>query len=223
MRYDYTDVVKQEIETALMYLYTTIPAIVTSYNATTQKVDVNVAVETPTYDGENIAPPSLTEVPVMFPSASNWVIAGPILVGDSVTLLVPHYATESYTSGKKDKIGKPKLVKRHDINQAVAMVGMFTTKPTRKEEHKDKFHIAQGDNVITFDDSGGISLQNGSGVINMPASGPISITGDVNITGNLNVTGTTTTVGLVGNGVNHITHTHGYTDDGSPQTTSPPA
>ena len=130
MRFTENDVIRYEIESLLMGLYTTIPAIVTNYNSTKQTVDVTVAVETPTYYGDNIAPHSLKNIPVIFPSASKWVMAGPISVGDAVVLLVPHYGTEEYLQGRKNQIGKPNTVNRHDINDAVAIVGMFTRNKT---------------------------------------------------------------------------------------------
>lgn len=223
IRYSLNDVIRQEIETALMNLYTTIPAIVQSFNSTKQTVDVEVAVETPTYLGDNIAPSKFKDIPVIFPSANDWVIAGPVSVGDSVVLLVPHYGTEEYFSGKKDKVGKPQYVNRHDLNDAVALVGMFTSSSvTRKDQYKDVFHLAQGDNVIAFDDTTGITITTPTGSLNIPPSGDMVLTGNLTVNGNVTVTGTTSSTGLVGNGIDMVAHTHPYTDDGNNLVTGTP-
>lgn len=221
IRYSITDVIKDEIDNSLTTLYTSIPAIVESYNETAQTVNVKVAVETPTVFGDNIPPAEYKEIPVMFPSASNWSISGPIDKGDSVVLLVPHYGTEEYRNGNKNKVGKPKYVNKFDLNDAVAFVGMFTNKPTINQTHKDKFNISQGNNVITLDDTGGININTSSGSFSITPSGEIAIIGNLTITGNLNVTGITNTLGLVANGIDQVLHTHTYTDDGNPLVTGP--
>jgi hypothetical protein len=199
-----------------MMTYTSIPAIVQSYNSIKQTVNVKVATETPTYFGDNIPAADLEDVPVMFPQGSDWVIAGTLEAGDAVLLVVPHYGIEEYLQGPKRKEGKPQSVRRHDLNEAVALPGMFTfNEPTRKLALKDTFHIAQGDeNHITFDDTNGITITSGTNIIQMNASG-ITITGNVNIIGNLSAT--TMTSG----GIPFGTHVHTHQDDNGVTTPIP--
>lgn len=196
-KYTLSDVIRQDVESILMMTYTSIPAIVKSHNTEKQTLTVQVATETPTYFGDNIAPVELDDVPVMFPQGSDWVIAGKLEEGDAVLLVVPHYGVEEYLQGPKGKPGRPESVRRHDLNEAVALPGMFTfNEPTRKLALKDTFHIAQGENNhITFDETGGITLTSGSSVVNISDTG-------VSITGSLTV-----------NGIPFGTHTHSYLDD----------
>ena len=217
-KYSLNDVIRQDIESMLMMTYTSIPAIVKSHNTTNQTLKVKVAVETPTYDGSNIPAVELEDVPVMFPQGSDWVIAGKLEEGDAVLLVVPHYGIEEYLQGSKGKEGRPSSVRRHDLNEAVAIPGMFTFKePTRKLALKDKFHIAQGENNhITFDDSG-VIITSGSSVVTVN-NGTVSIdSSTINLTGNVNITGSLTT-----NGIDFSTHIHPYTDDGNPAVTGAP-
>lgn len=219
-KYTINDIIRQDVESVLMMTYTNIPAIVQSHDTTAQTLTVKVAVETPTYYGDNIAPCTLEDVPIIFPSGANWVMAGVLERGDSVMLIIPHYGIDEYLQGDKGSVGKPLTVRRHDLNEAVAIPGMMTFKsPTRKLALKDKFHIAQGDNNhITFDDSGGIVITSGASVVTVNDSGVNITAPTTTVTGNLVVTGTAS----VG-GIPMGTHTHPYTDNGSGLVTGPPA
>lgn len=244
---DYTivDLVRSEVKDILLDVYTSIPAIVESFDSTAQTANVQVATKTPTLTGENKPNPRIRDVPVVFPAGSDWVIAGPLQAGDSVVLVVPHYGTYDYVSGKKNKVADPKLSTRYDLNDAVAIPGMITEiDKTRKETHKEVFHIAQGDdNVITMAEGTGVTLASGtntvavtsdnglsinagSSVITVNPDGTITITGttvNVNAT-NIGLNGATTvTGGLTVDGIPFGTHTHSYTDDGVPSTTGVPA
>lgn len=212
-KYSINDVIRNDIESVLMMTYTSIPAIVLSFDSTRQVAKVKVATDTPTYYGDNIDAAILEDVPVMFPQGSDWVIAGTLEAGDAVLLVVPHYGIEEYLQGPKGKEGKPQSVRRHDLNEAVALPGMFTfNEPTRKLALKDTFHIAQGkDNHITFDDTNGITITSGTNIIQMNASG-ITITGNVNIVGNLSATSVSS------GGIPFGTHVHEYTDVGASPT-----
>lgn len=223
IRYTINDVMRQEIENILMNLYTSIPAIVESYDSNKQTIVAKVAVETPTYNGENIPPAVYSDIPVVFPSGSDWIIAGPLKKGDAVILIVPHYGVESYLNGNKDRVGQPSYVTRHDLNDAVAFAGMFTfKKPTRKEEYKNVFHIAQGNNILSFSEDNGIVVDTPNATLSIPPNGEIDIIGNVTVNGNLTVNGTTTTTGLLAGGINMVTHTHQYTDDGNTLLTAIP-
>jgi hypothetical protein len=238
MRYREEDVIRSEVRLMLTQVFTSIPAIVESYNSKKQTVNVIVATETPLFGDENLPPHRLEEVPVIFPSGSNWVIAGPLKKGDAVYLLCPHHGIEEYLQGNKGEVGASKIPTYHDINECVAITGMFTfNSPTRKEAYKDLFHIAEDENAIVFDLNNGILatsntkviVKAGSTVVNINADGTVTIdatTVNVNanleVTGDINATGTVTgDTDVVSGAISLKTHTHGGVQGGSSSTGVP--
>lgn len=221
--YSVHDVIRQDVETLLMRLYTSIPAKVDSYNPDKQTVNVTIAVNTPTYRGDNIPASSYSNIPVVFPSASKWVIAGPLSKGDVVLLVVPHYGTKEFMAGGRDTIGDSKYVTRHDLNDAIAIPGMFTNDSvTRKPAHKDKFHIANGEKDTVLIEEGevsltsdaakvevtptGVNVQLGTSLVNVSSAGVTLQSGASTIA--VTPAGTTVTGSLIINGVDFATHTH---------------
>lgn len=240
IRYSINDIIHQEAQNVVSQVFTTIPAIVLSFDSTKQTANVKIAVNTPTYYGSYIPAGEYIDIPVVYQSGQDWVMYGPLQQGDAVVLLIPHYGIEDYLSGKRDKVANPERVQRWEINDAVAISGMFTrSNPTRKELHKDKMHIAQGDNVLVFDSANGVTLStgavdvvvnestgvtvtSGSSTVSITPAGVINITGNVNITGNLVVSGAVTSATNTTGGIPYLAHTHNYTDNGAPLVTAVP-
>lgn len=240
IRYSLNDIIHQEAQNVVSQVYTTIPAIVKSFDSTKQTITAQVAVNTPTYFGSYIPAGTYYNIPVVYQSGQDWVMYGPLQDGDAVVLLIPHQGIEDYLSGPRDKVADPARVERFEINDAVAISGMFTrSNPTRKEAYKDIMHIAQGDNVIAFDSEEGITIDTGSAqvvlnnatgttitvgssIITINPSGAIGITGNVTITGNLIVTGSVTSATNITGGIPMLAHTHAYTDNGAPLFTGVP-
>lgn len=247
MKYTQADVIRSHVTAMLRQLHTSLPAIVTKYDSTRQTVDVIIAISTPVGFGEVLPPPTITEVPVIFPSGSDWVMAGPVKAGDAVLLNMCMYSLDEYLNGLKGKVATPVSMRAHELDDCFAIVGVTTySEPTRKNTLKDKFHIAQGNdaanNFITMDLPEGIKIQSdkavdvkvGSTVFNVSPAG-VTITGNLTVNGattingatqaNGGVTSTGTILGVdvrttLGTGLN--THTHAYTDNGNPLTTAIP-
>lgn len=224
-KYTIEDIIRANIETALMNTYTNIPAIIQSYNEDTQTATVTVSVNTPTYYGDNIPSCTLEDVPIIFPAGDDWVIAGKLVEGDAVMLIIPHYGIDEYLQGSRRRVADPLSVRRHDLNEAVAIPGMITyTNKTVRPQFKGKFYINQGANSVTMSQADGLTLTSGSTVVNL-LNGVLTITSPTSVnlvaptttfTGNVEITGTLTSGGIPMN-----THTHAYTDDGAPMVTSP--
>lgn len=206
--YNIHDVIRNDVENLLMEVHTSIPARVLEYNSTKQTVNVAVAVNRPTQRGASIPAGEYHDVPVIFPAGGNWVIAGPLEPDDIVQLVVPHYGTEDFMAGERHQTGDAKFVSRHDLNDAVALPGMYTSNSiTRKEAHKDKFHIANGDSSVILIGEEDITVQVGNTVFKVDANG-VTVTGDLTVSGTVQgAVIQTPTVGLA-------THTHIHTDTG---------
>ena len=242
IRYSLNDIILQEVQNIVSTIHTTIPAIVRSFNPTTQTITAQIATDTPTYYGDNIPAGIYHNIPVLYPSGSDWVFYGPLQAGDSVYLLVPHYGIEEYLSGNKDRVASPEYVRKFDLNEAVAITGMFTrNSPSRKNAYKDRVHIAQGNNVISLENTDGITLEAGATSIQILPNGTIllvgntTLTGNLNLTGNVTITGVTNMVGavnvtgivtasgdVIGAGKSLSTHVHAYTDNGAGMSTAIP-
>lgn len=247
MKYTQSDVIRSHVSSMLKQLHTSVPAIVTKYDSVRQTVDVTVAIKTPLGFGEVIDPPTILEVPVIFPSGSDWVMAGPLVAGDAVLLQITMYSLDEYLNGSKGNIATPVSARTHELDDCFAIAGVTTySEPTRKTTLKDKFHIAQGNdaanNFITMDLTDGVQIQSdtqvnvtvGSTVLNVAPSG-VTITGNLTVNGATTINGATqangtvTSTGLItGVGVASTTgttldlHTHNYTDNGNPLITAIP-
>lgn len=247
MKYTLSDEIRSHISSMLKQLHTSVPAIVNKYDSTKQTVDVTVAIETPISFDEKITPPTILEVPVIFPSGSDWVMAGPLKAGDAVLLQVTMYSLDEYLNGPKGRVATPVSARTHELDDCYAIAGVTTYKePTRKQSLKDKFHIAQGNDVannfITMDLPEGVKIQSdkavnvtvGSTILNVDPAG-VTITGNLTVNGATTINGATqangtvTSTGLItGVGVASTTgttldlHTHAYTDNGNPLTTAIP-
>lgn len=159
--------------------------------------DVSFLIKEVYSDGTyNTSPMTLQKVPVRYPQMGNFVMYAPLVKGDVVFL---HFSRTDWDNWLLNSDNKAVVLAdgtdKHTHNCAYIEVGARNVKnPSRRPEHKDKFHLAQGDNgeqYLTMDSSGGINLVSNTTTVHISPQGAVNIIApaDVNITGNLNVSG----------------------------------
>ena len=210
--YSIHDTIRNTVDRLLMDVHTTIPAKVLTFDNVKQTVKVEVAVNRPTVNGKNIPAGTYHEIPMIFPSTAKWIVGGTIDPDDIVLLVVPHYGTTEFMSGDGVRTGDSDTVVRHDMNDAVAIPGLFTqTKPRTAiptQDTTDSLYLAYGSDALVILKDESVQLNLGATQLTLSASG-------VDVVGNLTVNGIiqgtvvqTPTVGLA-------THTHTFVDTGT--------
>ncbi len=104
------------------------PARIVSYDFKTQKVDVKLDMKELYSNGKELDYPIVSGVPVIFPISGGASITMPISVGDSCIVLFADRDITNWLLGSKN--GVPDSRRTHDINDAIAIMGLraFTDK-----------------------------------------------------------------------------------------------
>ena len=104
---------------------TCLPGIVVSYDHATQRATVLVTIDSKkVVDGELISyqPPPIPNVPVHFPSGTNYAITWPLSAGDPVTLVFEDRSTTEWRASGASRT-TPRDPRRWDWSDAVALPG----------------------------------------------------------------------------------------------------
>jgi hypothetical protein len=122
------ELIRRAIEARLAEVHTSIPAMVISYDATTQTCEVQPLVKrlVPSdKDGvlESESYPRIKNVPVAFPRTALFVFHFPLAFGDTVYLLCPERSIAEWrTTGIESAPGDARL---HPLAGAVALPGLY--------------------------------------------------------------------------------------------------
>lgn len=236
------DVIKQQINAKMEGVYTMLPAIVKSYDSTTQTVDVQFAVSQNYYLNEVATPaPIVRKVPVMFPFGDNFRMGWTLKAGDNVMLIFSMRSLEEYKGGDGNKPVVPFSKRRHSSSDIIAIAGMLPT-PTRDENYKDNTHIADSETYIVFNpnEEDGLLIKTDKKVkvessddvvVETPKNVNVTcnfakvtapnaeFSGNLKVAGNLRVGGKAEVVGdVIGQGKSLATHVHAH---GIPNTSAP--
>lgn len=117
------DVVASAMDVALQNVWTSMPGRVESYDPIGPKINVRIAIKSPTV-GEDGAPnvqsiAVLTSVPVIFPGGSSFRFVAPLQAGDTVLLVVCSRSIDKWLL--KGGIVDPGFTQKHHISDAVAI------------------------------------------------------------------------------------------------------
>lgn len=211
--FDLYDAIETHIDRLQDAIYTSLPATVTSYNASKQSVDVQIDVRLSNIlTGEEDPVVALSEVPVMFPSGGGGILSFPIKSGDKVLVTFTKYSIDKWKAGKDGIAGENR---QHNISDAIAICGLFNLSSNLAPNAEDVELKAFGTTVTL----------KASGDVEIVPSGKTKIVSNVEITGNLECSGTGTFSGqLKGNKVtdtatNNTLSTHIHPSNGAPPTT----
>jgi len=173
-----------------------IPGVIETFNPDKQTATVTVAIaERVKIDGELYSAqiPTLTDVPVCFPTAGNFSLTFPVKHGDECLVVFADTCIDSwYQSGCLDSpdghIATLQMsLRRHDLSDALAIVGI-------KSQPKKLSNYSTSSVQLRSDDGGTFVEITPSGEVNIVAPGNMNITspkamfnGDLETTGDVTV------------------------------------
>lgn len=129
-------VIREALRAYLGRVHVALPGRIVSYDAATQKADVQPMVLNVqrSVDGDDVreALPLLTDVPVLFPRSATFFVSFPMNVGDRVLLIFNERSIDKYMTGLGEPapatpvdITDPVDPRAHNLSDAVALPGFF--------------------------------------------------------------------------------------------------
>ncbi len=150
---------KQAIDYRLMDVHTALIAVVESYDAATQQVNVSPVLKrrVKTLDGEWVSEqlPVLCDVPVLFPRAGGFFISFPIQPGDFVQLIFNEVSIDEWVTGEASEIG---YNQRFTLPGAVAVPGIYPQSKALTGAHEANMVLGQDGGLEIHIDSEKIRL-----------------------------------------------------------------
>jgi len=200
---------KEILNQAISDLRVSIPAIVQSFDASTQTVSVQIAirevVRTPS-GPQNIAISPIYNVPVMFPSAGGFSLTLPLEKGDEGLLVFCDMCIDLWWArgGIQNQFER----RRHDVSDCGFYPGGRSQPRVLPSYSSDSAQLRSDDGTVIVDVAeAGITLTAPKVTIN--SSGDV----DISATGNVNISGT-----AIIEGKSFLTHLHTGVTTGSSDT-----
>lgn len=183
-------------------MWTALPAVVVSYNATSQTVSVQPTIQgaTTAKDGStsNVNLPMLVDVPVCWPRGGGFACTFPVVAGDECLVVFASRCIDGWW--QSGGVQKPAEDRMHDLSDGFAIFA-----PTSQPR---KLTNVQTDGIELRNDARDTFLKLTDGVMQIEAASVI-INGDVTHTGNQTTSGTITgTTDVVGASVSLKNHGH---------------
>jgi Phage protein Gp138 N-terminal domain len=166
-------------------MWTALPAIVQSFNATAMTCEVQPTIEInfkSPVDGSIIwkSIPLLRDCPVVFPSGGGAMLTFPIVAGDEVLVVFSSRCIDAWWA--YGKVQKQPALRMHNLSDGFVIPGI-------KSQPNVIANISTTETELRSDDGNTvIGLNAASGTITLKAS-TININGTVNVTGALNNNG----------------------------------
>lgn len=153
------DAIDSHIQRFSKNLYTAMPAIVDSYDATTQTVSAKPALNRKTEDS-HLPWVSISDIPVVFPSAGGGLLSFPVNVGDTVLLLFSKDSIDQWKAGDGSAVNL-NSERTHSASDAIALVGLYTTQ-THLNPNPEDVELKFNDNSITLKADGAVEIKSNS-------------------------------------------------------------
>ena len=190
------DLMTNMVESAISYhledIHTMLPARIVEIDYKTRKVSVQPSIKKKKRDGDNDAKglqdmAIIQNITVIVPASKLAIISIPAKVGDEVLVGFFERSVDTYLYGDGNTPVDPKDYRRHDYNDAVAIVGLNTFQ-NALEMHSEDLVIKMN---ATLANECTISLKpSGDVVITTPAKVIVDAGGDVDVTASGNLTAT---------------------------------
>jgi len=134
----------------LSAIYTAIPCRIVTVRSSLedQRVDVQPLVNRVLLDETAKEQPTILNVPVMFPASKKASLTFPIDVGDVVLCVFSQRSTDSFRASTGAQTYTPEDLRKFDIQDAIAIPGLFPFKDAVNEPAKHKWTHSTRDLVI---------------------------------------------------------------------------
>jgi hypothetical protein len=134
----YVEALESATTQAINELFVAMPGRVVKYNAATQTADIKPLLKRAYIDDQGNEDLDdlavLPNVPVMFPRAGGFFLSFPLAVNDNVLLLFMDRSIDSFMSSSGSVALDPVDLREHDISDAIALPGFFTTPRALKDQ-----------------------------------------------------------------------------------------
>lgn len=134
-------------------LYTSIPAKIVAYNPETQQCSAQ-----PLLYVDDLEMPTITGIPVIFPSGGGGVLTFPVKTGDKCWLSFSMLPLEQLATGDSNQAVSVNGKRSHDISDCVAFVGFSSAKQNFKPD-PDNVQLKFGSLSFTFQEDGKAILE----------------------------------------------------------------
>lgn len=162
-----------------------------------QTITVQPLIQVEYEDGQLVRLPIIYDVPVLFPAGNECLMSFPLKPGDTVSLVFVKNSLEEFLESSDPTFYTPVDRRVFSLNDCYALPSLFT-KETNLTPHPENLEIKfknilfslrpDGTVLITDGNSsiemneGAVNISNGSGYMNLLASGAISLTGGAQVT-----------------------------------------
>lgn len=157
---DYRPYIKAYLNDLKSQLHTTLPAEIVEYFPETQTATVILSIDPLMSDGVSLTSPTLYNVPIIFPSAGGGLLSFPVEVGDTVKLEFSMLNIESWLDGNGEGVVAPTR-RTHDINDAIATVGLYT-KTSHLNPNPNDVELKFKGNTILLRQNGNVEIETAS-------------------------------------------------------------
>lgn len=200
-----------------------IPAIIVQFDPQKQTASVQPAIKD-TLQGQSVALPELSDVPVQFPRAGGYSITFPVKTGDECLLVFSDMCIDGWwqSGGIQNQAEK----RRHDLSDACAILGITSVPKALKNVCMEGVQIRNdsGTDYIQISEQGillkskNIRIEGTTDIVGVTTinGSRIGTDGTSTIKGNVNITGDA----VIG-GISFAGHTHGGVETGGDSTQTP--
>ncbi len=152
------EVIRRAIDARLNDVHTAMPAVVVSYDATSQKANVQPQLQRK-FKNDNLAInlPVITNVPVVFPRSGQAFISFPVKAGDQVMLIFSERSLDRWLDS--GGIVDPADRRKFHLSDAVALPGLYPFSDTVAAD-PDDILIKNGDTELRVKNNGKFELKN---------------------------------------------------------------
>lgn len=159
-------------EQILKSIFTCLPATINSYDSSTKRATVKIALKIVKTNGDELTYPIITDVPIIFPATASYSIYFPLAEGDPILLMFSQRGLNDFKKTYEES--SPTVGSFFSIVDAVGIVGFgqLTNSPVITDGIS--IQDANGNNYITLNDT----------TIDIKSTN-INLTGVVTVNGNI--------------------------------------
>ena len=200
-----------------------IPAIIVQFDPQKQTASVQPAIKD-TLQGQSVALPELSDVPVQFPRAGGYSLTFPVKAGDECLLVFSDMCIDGWwqSGGVQNQAEK----RRHDLSDACAILGITSIPKALKNVCMEGVQLRNdsGTDYIQISEQGillkskNIRIEGTTDIVGVTTinGSRIGTDGTSTIKGNVNITGDA----VIG-GISFAGHTHSGVETGGGSTQTP--
>ena len=146
------DIMKQIVNYGISNMHTCLPGKIVSYDYTEQKATVQPLLKKKYADNEIQKLPEITNVPIVFPSGTNFSMHWPLNAGDNVLLLFCERSLDNWLSTGGEVA--PQDPRKFDLSDAIGIPGLIPFPNTIAPPDNNSFHITVGNARMKIDPTG---------------------------------------------------------------------